>query len=148
MENETPLENAMENETTLPDAPSEALESSEEKQVLVVSKVKNKGNLGPEQFRPWLAKVLLGGGVDASVLIELAAAHFKKQMNEADIEPVMLKGKQKFTHTWQRRLYDSRKGMVSAGLMYSSKYFRSRQERRNWWALTPKGQKPEHRSGY
>jgi hypothetical protein len=104
-------------------------------------------NLGPEQFRPWLVKILRPGGMDAYDVLGLAERHFKKQMNEADLVPVFSADgeRQQFAHAWQRRLYDAHKAMVHAKLSFASKHFKSRG---NWWALTPLGLSKEHKNGY
>jgi hypothetical protein len=52
---------------------------------------------------------------------------------------VVLNGKQKFTHTWMRRLYDCRASMIRQRLMFASKHFPDRAGRKCHWQLTPLG---------
>jgi len=109
---------------------------------------KLKGNLGPKQFRPWLVKILKDGGMQAGPIVQMAEEVFAPQMNEADLAAVFSAdgNRKQFTHSWQRRLYDARKAMIEAGLMYGYKHFPTRKG--NWWQLTPKGLSPEHSEGY
>lgn len=96
-------------------------------------------------YRPFIHKHLLKGGMVAGELEMLAEKHFKDQFTAGDLAPVISKkGRQQFPQKWRHRFKCAAEAMVKSGLLFKHGSFKQRPP--GWWQLTPKGM--ESTDGY
>lgn len=96
-------------------------------------------------YRPFIHKHLLKGGMIAGELEMLAEKHFKDRFTAGDLAPVISKdGRQQFPQKWRHRFKCAAEAMRKSGILHHPGTHKQRAP--GYWILTPKGM--ESKNGY